>query len=76
MRGACMHIDVGDDRALTAEPVQPGRLRRLCGFAVTFIVGPALVAYGVVGLQMGPVEAAAVLILVSFWLGPRLIRDV
>lgn len=68
-----MHIDVGDDRDLESDEARARRARKAIGMAVTFILGPAAMAFALIGLGMGPVEAAAVLILLSGWIGPRLI---
>ncbi len=68
-----MHIDVGVDRDLESDEARARRVRMAIGVAVTFIVGPAAMAFALIGLRMGPFEAAAVLILLSGWIGPRLI---
>jgi hypothetical protein len=54
--------------------LRPVLVRRVCGAAVTFLVGPAAMALAFFRLGMGPMEASAVLILLSGWLGPRLMR--
>jgi len=45
---------------------------RLLGGIITFVIGPALAAFAAFGLGMGPLETIATLILVSVWLGPKL----
>ncbi len=50
-------------------------LRRASGVAVMLIGGPAAMSLAVFGFGMGLVEGAAILILLSGWLGPRLMRS-
>ena len=49
--------------------------RRRAGAAVILIVGPAAALFGALALEMGAIEAAAVLVLISGWLGPKLLRN-
>jgi hypothetical protein len=71
--GDLMHLDVGD---LPDSVDRLARIRRLCGFGVTFLGGPAAMAIAILTLDMGSVEATALLILLSGWIGPRLMRPV
>jgi hypothetical protein len=49
-------------------------VRRATGVALTLVVGPAAMAAAILGFKMGFLEGAAVLALLSGWLGPRLMR--
>ena len=65
--------DVAAVLAAAAGPDANARkhVRRL-GAIVTFALGPVLAAFASFGLGMGPLETGAILILVSVWLGPKL----
>lgn len=70
-----MSLDAGaaPDRVSLSESKLRPALRKI-GMGVTIIGGPAAMALAVFGFNMGLVEGAAVLILLSGWLGPRLMR--
>jgi hypothetical protein len=49
-------------------------LARNCGIALTLLGGPAGMAVAYFVLGMGTLESGAVLLLLSGWLGPRLMN--
>ena len=57
-----------------ADTLSRDTISRSAGIALTLIVGPAAALGGAAVLGMGVLESAAVLILISGWLGPKLIR--
>lgn len=56
----------------TFADVKARRYLRHLGGVVTFVIGPALAAFAALGLGMGPLETIATLVLISVWLGPKL----
>ena len=59
-------------------PVKGGPERaaalRSVGAALTVVIGPASAMFGLMVLGMGALETVALLVLVSGWLGPKLMR--
>jgi hypothetical protein len=47
-------------------------VRRGCGVVVSIVIGPAAAILAVVVLKMSALQAAALLFLISVWLGPML----
>lgn len=74
-RGRVVSLDIG--AAHERDAISASRLRfarRAAGIATTFVVGPGAMALAVYGVGMGLIESAALLVLLSGWLGPRLMR--
>jgi hypothetical protein len=52
------------------------RLLRLIGWGAALLVGPAVGLIAWKAFHMGPFEVAAVVFLLSFWLGPLLMARI
>jgi hypothetical protein len=59
---------------LSAHAASHDAMCRGAGVALTFVVGPAAALGGAMILGMGVLESTAVLVLISGWLGPKLMR--
>jgi len=52
--------------------INPRLQLRHLGGVITFVVGPTVAAFAAFKLGMGPLETIATLVLISVWLGPKL----